>query len=166
MTNGGRPGSWLLIAGGVLMVLAYPLDWSRVDGASGDNPFHYPLTGGTAWLLVVLSGVAVLAARAGFGPASRLPRVAYTVATGLATVIMVVQLSAGGRTIHHNTPMELDRGPGMWLALIASLASCAGAMMLWRTTTSALAVDEAAGRIGQFRGRRRSRPSVRRLRSG
>jgi hypothetical protein len=130
--GGGRTGSWLVIAGGVLMVLAYPLDWSRVDGASGDNPFHYPLTGGVAWLLVVLAAGVEVAARRGFDPAVRLPPVAVVVATALATVLVTVQLIGGGRTLHQAITLELDRGPGMWLALVAALVASAGATVAWR----------------------------------
>ena len=149
-----------MVAGAVLMVLSYPLDWSRVDGASGDNPFHYPLTGGVAWLLVVLSGVATLAALRGFELASRLPAAGYAVAGGLAILLVAVQLLAGGRTVHRGTTMEVDRGPGMWLALVAALVSGAGAVTSWR------AARQTGGASGGVRERRRSRPSARRLRSG
>jgi NADH:ubiquinone oxidoreductase subunit 6 (subunit J) len=123
-----------MAAGAALMVLSYPLDWSRVHGASGDNPFHYPLTGGVAWLIVVLSGIAALAALRGFEPASRLPAAVYVVSGGLAVLLVTVQLLAGGRTLHTGTTMEVDRGPGMWLALVAALVSCAGAVMTWRAS--------------------------------
>ena len=121
-----------MFGGGVLMVLAFPVDWSQVDGASGDNPFHYPLTGGVAWVLVVLTGVAAVTALRGFEPASRLPVAGYAATAGVAAVLVSVQLAAGGRTIHQGTTMEVDRGPGMWLALIAALVSCAGAGLMWR----------------------------------
>jgi hypothetical protein len=123
-----------MVAGAVLMVMSYPLDWSRVDGASGDNPFHYPLTGGVAWLLVVLSGVAALATLRGFEPATRLPAAAYAVTGGLAMLLLAVQLIAGGRTVHRLTTLEVDRGPGMWLALVAALVSSAGALTTWRAS--------------------------------
>jgi hypothetical protein len=132
------------------MLLSYPLDWSQVDGASGDNPFHYPLTGGVAWVLVVLSGALALLVIRGLEPAVCLPAAGSAVTAGLAAVLLTGQLIAGGRTIHQGTTIEVERGPGMWGALIAALVSCAGAALMWRARPRA----DGAG----VRGRRRSPP--------
>jgi hypothetical protein len=147
-----------MVAGAVLMVLSYPLDWSRVDGASGDNPFHYPLSGGVAWLIVVLSGIAALAALRGFEPASRFPAAAYVVSEGLAVLLVTFQLLAGGRTIHTGTTVELDRGPGMWLALVAALVSCGGAVTIYLARRPPTRRGVSTAERGGFRGRRRSQP--------
>ena len=118
---------WLMIGGGAAMlILGFALDWTSVDTGFGsvtlDGPFNYFLTGGLAWLLVV--AVAVLAALKATDklPATQPWPLIFLGATGLAVILMLIQLLIGGRE-------GTDRGMGMIGAFIWSAVALAGAFM-------------------------------------
>jgi hypothetical protein len=86
-----RPGDWLLVAGGVAMLIfGLALDWAKVDlggvSASGNNAFDYFFTGGIAWILVVAAAViAVLLAIGAIVPGTTPWSLILLLMTGFAT---------------------------------------------------------------------------------
>jgi hypothetical protein len=119
---------WLMIGGGAAMLLlGFLLDWTSVDtgfgSASGDGPFDYFLTGGIAWLLVVAVGVlAAMKAMEKLPPSQPWPLI-FLVATGLATLLMLLQIILGARFDF------ADRGTGMYGAFIWAAIALAGAFL-------------------------------------
>jgi hypothetical protein len=124
-----RPGDWLLLAGGaVMLIFGLALDWTTSGGLSADNAFDYFFTGGISWLLVVGAGIiavllAVDAIRTGTTPWPLL----LVLGTGLATVLMFIRLLLGGRD-------DFNRGAGMWVAFFAAAVAFAGAVMNFTTS--------------------------------
>jgi hypothetical protein len=123
-----KPGDWLLVAGGVAMLIfGLAVDWAEVEGVSGNNAFDYFFTGGIAWLLVVAAGViAVLLAVGAINPGMTPWPLLLLLGTGLATLLMLIRLIIGAGD---EAGFDLDRGAGMWIAFIAAAIAFAGAVM-------------------------------------
>jgi hypothetical protein len=123
-----KPGDWLLVAGGaVMLIFGLALDWAKYDfrgiSDSGNNAFDYFFTGGIAWLLVVAAGViVVLLATGSIAPDPTPWALILLLGTGLATLLMLLRLILGAGD-------ELDRAAGMWVAFIAAALALAGAVM-------------------------------------
>lgn len=115
-----------------MLILGFALPWSTVSIAgfsdSGDGPFDYFLTGGIAWLLVVAAGVlAFLRATEKLADTQPWPLI-FLVMTGLATLLMILQLILGGREDF------IDRGIGMYLAFVWAAIALAGAFMTFQAS--------------------------------
>lgn len=124
--------SWIMATGGAVMVISFALGWSSAGDQSGDNPFHYPFTGGLAWVVLLVAGVAAFARSQRIDPVVSLPPIAWVVATDIALVLMVLCVIAGGRTIDTATgPVTVDRGPGMWTGLAGAVIASTGAVLGW-----------------------------------
>ena len=116
-----------------MLVLAQLLDWARVESERGsgglNNAFDYPLSGGVAWVLTVLAGLFAFLLASGLMRPGGVPwPVLLLGATGAATILMIVRLVLGAGEI--TTPgmtFDLERGPGMWVALLSAAVACAGA---------------------------------------
>jgi hypothetical protein len=127
-----RPGDWLLVAGGVAMLIfGLALDWAKVDlggvSASGNNAFDYFFTGGIAWILVVAAAViAVLLAIGAIVPGTTPWSLILLLMTGLATLLMLLRLILGAGD---EAGIDLDRAAGMWVAFIAAAIAFGGAVM-------------------------------------
>lgn len=126
-----KTSDWLMVGGGATMlILGFVLPWSTISVAgfsdSGDGPFDYFLTGGIAWLLVVAVGVLAFLRAGGRLPESQPWGIIFVIGAGLATVLMLLQVILGGR---EELGIELDRGIGMYLALVWAGLALAGAIM-------------------------------------
>jgi hypothetical protein len=127
-----KPGDWLLVVGGVAMLIfGLALDWAKVDvdglTASGNNAFDYFFTGGIAWILVVAAGViAVLLAVGAIAPGPTPWSLVLLLMTGLATLLMLLRLILGAGD---EAGIDLDRDVGMWVAFLAAAVSLGGAVM-------------------------------------
>jgi hypothetical protein len=116
-----------------MLVLAQLLDWARVESERGsgglNNAFDYPLSGGVAWVLTVLAGLFAFLLASGLMRPGGVPwPVLLLGATGAATILMIVRVVLGAGEI--TTPgmtFDLERGPGMWVALLSAAVACAGA---------------------------------------
>ena len=136
-TRSATVGPVLTLVGGALMLLSFPLDWSTNGDASGDNPFHYPLTGGVAWIVVVALGAIAGARQLRVAEVRHVTPLIAVIAAGVASLLVLVRIVAGARTVDAGgTTVELDRGTGMWLALIASTAATVGTAITWLATRS------------------------------
>jgi hypothetical protein len=132
-----KPGDWLLVAGGaVMLIFGLALNWTTADfqgfSDSGDNAFDYFFTGGIAWLLVVGAAViTVLLATSAISAGPTPWTLILLLGTGLATLLMLIRLILGGRDIEGAEELGVDvgRGAGMYVAFIAAALALAGAVM-------------------------------------
>ncbi len=118
---------WLMVGGGAAMlVLGMALDWTSVNTGFGtvtlDGPFNYFITGGLAWILVIAVAVLVVLDKLDKLPASQPWPLIFLGATGVATILMLLQLLIGGRE-------GTDRGMGMIGAFIWAAVALAGAYL-------------------------------------
>lgn len=123
-----RPGDWLLAAGGVAMLFfGLALNWAEVEGSGVNNAFDYFFTGGIAWLLVVAAGTITVLLASGAILAGTTPwSLVLLVMTGVAALLMLLRVVLGAG---EELGFDLGRGPGMWVAFIASAVALAGAVM-------------------------------------
>jgi hypothetical protein len=132
-----RPGAWLLVVGGVAMLIfGLALDWATADfgelSVGGNRAFDYFFTGGLAWILVVAAGtIAVLLAVDAIPPGTTPWSLVLLVMTGLATLLMLLRLILGAGDVQtlNGTEVGLDRGIGMWVAFLAAAIALGGAVM-------------------------------------
>jgi hypothetical protein len=127
-----RPGDWLIVAGGaVMMIFGLALDWASFGQITRNNAFDYFLTGGIAWLLLVAAGIITFVRAAGL---VRLGTAHWSlillIATGVATALMILRLVLGAG----DEPGlgELDRANGMYIAFLAAAVAFGGAISNFR----------------------------------
>jgi hypothetical protein len=147
-----KPGDWLLVAGGVAMLIfGLAIDWAEVEGVSGNNAFDYFFTGGIAWLLVVAAGViAVLLAVGAINPGTTPWPLLLLLGTGLATLLMLIRLIIGAGD---EAGFDLDRGAGMYIAFIAAAIAFAGAVMNYTSSGGRLSdLTDMDKMRGAFKG--------------
>lgn len=126
-----KTSDWLMVGGGAAMlILGFALPWSTISiggfSESGDGPFNYFITGGIAWLLVVAVGVLAGLKALGKLPETQPWGIIFLGMAGLATLLMLIQVILGGRS---ELGIDLDRGIGMYGALVWSAVAAAGAFM-------------------------------------
>ena len=155
----------LLVGGGaVTLVLAQLLDWATVDSDRGsgglNNAFDYPTTGGLAWALTVAAGLLAFLLAGGLINRGRLPWDALLLgATGIATILMLLRVILGaGEIVRPGITYDLQRGPGMWVGLLAAAMAFGGAFLNYRSV-------EQHARLGTTE-RAAPRPSAHPPRSG
>jgi hypothetical protein len=122
-------GGVLVAAGAVMLVFGVALDWASLGDISGNNAFDYFFTGGIAYLLVVAAGVVTFLLAGGVMKPGTTPwTIILLAATGLATLLMLLRLllGAGDGGIEG---LDLDRGPGMFVAFLAAAVALAGAVL-------------------------------------
>ena len=130
-TPSKRWSNWVTMAGSAgMLTFGLAMRWTsttNIHGASetSDGPFDYFWTGGIAWLIVVAVGILALVRITGFLPEKVRWSLIFFVSTGLATILMAVRLTIGGRS-------ELDRGSGMYVASIFAAVTLAGAFVNFR----------------------------------
>lgn len=124
---------WLMIAAGAIMLIfGMVLDWAKVGSVSGNGPFDYFFTGGIAWLLVVAAGViAFLLAGGTIKPGGPPWSLILVLGTGLAALLMLIRIIMGGG---EESGIDLDRGPGMYVAFIAAILAVVGAVLNYKAT--------------------------------
>jgi hypothetical protein len=138
-----------------MLVLAQLLDWARVESERGsgglNNAFDYPLTGGVAWALTVLAGLAAFLLAADLIRPGRLPwSEILLAATGAATALMVVRLILGAGEIERpGITYELQRGPGMWVAFLSAAVAFGGAALNRRRDATETAAQPPSAPLPQ-----------------
>jgi hypothetical protein len=125
----------MVTGGAAMLVFGLALDWASLGPITEKNAFDYFLTGGIAYLLVVLAGLLAFAFAA-TGPrptGSKWPGI-LLVSTGVATGLMLVRLilGAGEIELDDGSSLSLDRSSGMYISFLAAAVSFAGALMNYR----------------------------------
>ncbi|MEM9747520.1 MAG: hypothetical protein AAF945_12565, partial [Actinomycetota bacterium] len=128
-----KTSDWLIIGGAVGFFIFGFLDWITVDGGfasvSGGNVFDFFFTGTVPWLLVMASAAITVLLATGTLKADQAPwPLILLAATGLAGVLLVLRLifnpiDDGG------IDLDVGRGVGMILSVIAGLVAAAGGAM-------------------------------------
>ena len=121
-----KPSDWLKVGGGVVMLIAFFLDWTDVEGSpqqfSGSDFFF---RGTLPWLLTVAVAVIAFLIAGGILKASGVPwHPIFLIATALSFLLVLIYII--------NPTYEgfdVGRGIGAWLALIGTAAAVAGAYM-------------------------------------
>ena len=126
-----RPGDWLIIAGGaVMMIFGLTLKWASFGDIKRYTAFDYFLTGGIAWLLLVAAGVITFVLASGLIPAEgRRWNLVLLIMTGAATGLMLLRLILGAG---EQGDQNLDRANGMYIAFLAAAVAFGGAISNYR----------------------------------
>ncbi len=134
-----KTSDWLTVGGGAVMLIAYFLNWSNVEGAieqiSGSDLFF---RGTVPWLLTVASGVIVFLLAAGILKEGGVPwRPIILIATALSALLVIIYIISPSYSVAD----DIGRGIGAWLALIATIVAAVGAY---------LGFTERGGNIAKF----------------
>jgi hypothetical protein len=122
-----KTSDWLKVGGGALFFIAGFLAWWKVDlgpfGSASANAFDYFWTGTISWLIFTAIAVLTFLAAAGI---YKLPEnipapVVFLGAAALGTLLVVIRFFSDGTGVG-----ALDRGIGLYLALVGAIVALAG----------------------------------------
>lgn len=125
-----KTSDWLKVGGGVLFFIAGFLAWWKVDlgpfGSASANAFDYFWTGTISWLIFTAIAVLTFLAAAGIFklPDSVPAPLVFLAAAALGTVLVVIRFFNDGTGVG-----ALDRGVGLFLALIGAVVVLVGAYL-------------------------------------
>lgn len=166
-----KPTEWLVVAGGVLVLVFGLLKWfSWESGTGGDlirgksNAFDYLLTGVLPWLLVVGAAVVTLLLASGTLQREGVPwSLAILGATLLAAVLIVIRLIIGHSVdTEGDVDVAVSRGIGVWVSAVGSIIATVGAFLTYQASAFDSRITTtpgpAAGRDGPGTGL--ARPEV------
>jgi hypothetical protein len=137
-----KTSDWLKVGGGALFFIAGFLAWWKVDlgtfGSASANAFDYFWTGTISWLIFTAIAVLTFLAAAGI---FRLPEnipapLVFLGGAALGTVLVIIRFFNDGTGVG-----GLDRGIGLFLALVGAIVALAG---------SYLAFTESGGNLGEL----------------
>lgn len=149
-----KTSDWIKIGGGALFFVAGFLTWWKVEfagglfgvGANWSGLGDYFGTVGVAWL--VFTAIAVLTALTALGMVS-LPQsvpapLLYLAASVLGALLVLVRFVSDGVSIHDlgAAGVEISRGAGAWLGLIAAIVIVAGCV---------IAFTESGGKLSDLK---------------
>lgn len=141
-----KPTEWLVVAGGVLVVIFGLLKWFSWDIKTPDgvvtfsdksNAFDYVLTGVIPWLLVGGAAVITIMLATGAIASSRVPwPLAILAATVVGALLILIRViigfdpdTTGGAT------SDVSRGIGLWLSLLGAIIAAAGAFLTYQANS-------------------------------
>jgi len=155
-----KPSDWLKAGGGLVMLIAYFLDWWSLDvsgfgvgGAFTGSDFFF--TGTVPWILLVLIGVlTVLAVLDVFKlPATFPAPLVFLAASVLSLLLILIRFTGPGHDIPDALEDEFSRSAGLYLALLAAIAVVAGCVMGFKESGGNLNDLKDMNKIkGQFGG--------------
>jgi hypothetical protein len=128
-TSGFKTTTWLMLGGALAMLVGgFFLDWSTVElgalgSVSGGNAFDW-FRGWVSLVLVVGVGVVAFLRVRGQVKDGGIP---WNLASVLAAAVAVVLLGTLMLLGPDESGFDLGRGPGLYVAFIASIVSLAGA---------------------------------------
>lgn len=140
-----KTNDWLVIGGGVLMLIAGFLTWfsgktagelaEAGQNASGSkNAFDFLLTGVLPWLLLVGAAVLTFLVVGKLVQLSVPPMIVLAL-VAVATILILIRIIAGAGLSDIEEAavdagvLEVSRGIGLWVALLAGIISTAGAFL-------------------------------------
>jgi hypothetical protein len=115
---------WLVIGGGLAVLIGGFLKWFTVDGFSGGpNAFDYTLTGLIPWVLVVGAAVITFLLATGVIAKGGTPWPLIILgATALGALLIIIRVLIG-----EDDPF--DRGAGLWISALGGIVAAAGAFL-------------------------------------
>lgn len=128
---------WLVIGGGLAVLIGGFLDWFSVDGGgSGGNAFDFTLTGLIPWILIVAAAVIAFLRAGGMikdgGPPWTLIILGLT---ALGAILLLIRLIIGADAsdfgdLPDGVPdFGLDRAFGLWLTALGGVVAAVGAFL-------------------------------------
>lgn len=154
-----KTSDWLKAGGGLLMLIAYFLDWWSLDisgfGGGSFSGSDFFFTGTVPWILLVVIGVlTVLAVLNVFRlPATFPAPLVFLAASALALLLILIRLTGPGHDIPSVVEDEMSRGAGLWLALVAAIAVLVGCFLGFKESGGDLNDLKDMNKIkGQFGG--------------
>ena len=138
-----KTSHWLLIGGGLLVLIFTFVDWWGTDGG-GWNGFDYFFTGVVPWILIVGSAVlAFLIGAAILKPGSVPWTMIFVAACALGFLLILIRVIAGpGHDVPDAYEDMFSRKFGLWLSLIGAALATAGAFM---------GFTESGGKLDDFK---------------
>ena len=128
----------IILAGALLVFIGTFLAWFKVDAfgfSDSVNGFHYFLQGTIPWILSILVGAVVVIRK--IAPNVKLPELpmAWNQVILIATAIIAVLILT--RIVSTDGPSEVvDRGIGIFLAMLGGLAQLVGAGLKFQAKES------------------------------
>jgi hypothetical protein len=132
-----KTADWLVIVGGVMMLIAGFLEWFDA-GPVSPNAFDFTVTGLIPWLLLVGAAVLtfLLAGEVIKAGATPWPMILLTL-TLLGAVLVLVRLIIGADLsdvvdLAGEPDLALSRSGGLWVAAIGGAVAATGGVMMSR----------------------------------
>lgn len=131
-----KTGDWLVIGGGLVVLIFGFLDWFTLEGATGSaNAFDFTLTGLIPWLLLVGAAVVAFLLAGGVVKSGNTPwTLILLAATALGALLILIRLLIGSDLGDHvdlggTGDVGLDRAFGLWLSALGAIAAAAGSFL-------------------------------------
>jgi hypothetical protein len=151
-----KPSDWLLLGGGVLFLIGGFLDWITAEASvggvgfsvSGGNAFDFFLTGIIPWILIVGAAVITALLLAGTLRPATAPWPAilvFATAVGALLVLIRFLVPAIGEDVPDG--IDIGRGVGLWVCVLAAIASTVGAVLGFREAGGTLNDLTDAGKL-------------------
>lgn len=128
-----KPADWLKVGGAAgFIVFGIFLHWAKIEfmgvSETGNNVFDYPVRGIISLLLVLLVGVITLLGHQGKSVGKVQWPIVNVLASAVATVLMLLLVIMGP----DDSGFDLTPAIGLYLSLIATIASLAGSVMAFQ----------------------------------
>lgn len=128
-----KPADWLKVGGAAgFIIFGIFLHWAKIEfmgvSETGNNVFDYPVRGILSLLLVLLVGVITLLGHQGKSVGKVQWPIVNVLASAVATVLMLLLVIMGP----DESGFDLKPAIGLYLSLIATIASLAGSVMAFQ----------------------------------
>lgn len=141
-----KTSDWLKVGGGAVFLIAGFLPWWKASvsgfGSTSSNFMDYFFTGIIPWLLMIAIGVLTLLAVQGtFKLPSSVPApLVFLGAAGLGLLLVLIRFFSDGVDVDADiVGIDISRGVGLYLALLAAIAVLVGCVMGFRESGGDLA---------------------------
>lgn len=120
---------WLKVGGAAGMLIFGFFAWAKFEfmgiSTTGNNVFDYPVRGIISWVLVIGIGVVTLLGVQGKQVGKVQWPMISVLATGLATVLMLLMVVLGP----DDSGVDLKPALGLWLAFVSTIVAFVGSLM-------------------------------------
>lgn len=156
-----KTSDWLKVGGAVGFLIFGFLNWVSIEGGGVEydsgNVFDFFWTGTIPWFLVLATGVITFLMVNGTMKQGSAPwPLIFLLATGLASLLMLIRVIFNpleNKDLAESLGFEVNRGIGLWVSTIATLAATAGAFMGFTESGGNLADLKDMNKMkGQFGG--------------
>lgn len=127
---------WLVIGGGLAVLIFGFLDWFQANDISAANAFDFTLTGLIPWLLIVAAAVITFLRAARILKDGSAPWTLIVLGlAALGALLILLRLIIGADASDVTTvpdgaqDFSLDRAGGLWLSAIGAVVAAAGAFL-------------------------------------
>jgi hypothetical protein len=126
---------WLVIGGGLAVLIGGLLDWFSLEGYSGGNAFDFFFTGTVPWILIVGAAVITFLRAGGVIKPGGVPWTLILLgATALGALLLLLRLIMGADLSDFGSlggapDISLDRAFGLYLTVLGGIAAAAGAFL-------------------------------------